>query len=285
MMIMVVEEKLLKWLKIENDPRLIFTIRTLVSSMESTCKRCMKERDINIFEPLCEERGYLNLLIEAGVSQEYLPRFCYKRRGIEIVRFLNKKPNPLPVRDANYYLPDFIKLFAKNLLNLYKKGKYEELVKALGSILEERWGSVRYFKMSRGIFCLILGDFDSLLIIDPTRNIVRVNVENIYVFSDRDYIEFVSKLFGFLQDTKFEIIDLIENEILLRVDLMLQENIPEESLERFKELGLLSVRKDDGKMSLIIKLLDPLEARPPFDISNPLRIVKLLSRIMEERKA
>ncbi|MHA1617512.1 MAG: hypothetical protein ACTSX9_09425 [Candidatus Njordarchaeales archaeon] len=273
-----VEEKLLEWLKVERDPRLEFIVRTLVSSMKSVCEKCMEERDINIFEPLCEERGYLNILIEAGVPKEYLPRFCFKRRGTEITRFLSKKPNPLPVRDANYYLSDFLDLFSRNLRRYFEKGDYNAIINYLKQKLEEFWGEVSFFRLSKGFICLILGKFESLILIDPTRNIVRINVEKSFLFTADDYIEFLEKALKLVK-IEYKVIQLIEGEFFLRIELNNTKDLPEETLEKLKEHGLLSVKVSNGKTHLLFKLIDPMDTVPPFDLANVLGILKIMTNL------
>ncbi|MEX0568603.1 MAG: hypothetical protein Q6363_005510 [Candidatus Njordarchaeota archaeon] len=160
----------------------ILAISQLVSTMEKTCEECMKDRKTLLLDPLCKDRFYLSLLIEAEVSSDEIPKDCYRMRLEEVKKLLNGKAVPLSVHDATIKVKDFIKILAGvvKIKGLSKKihdaSQKSELISIMKSILEKA-DNIDHTDISNKTIIIVYQNKPIVNVIDFSRRIAHVNLE------------------------------------------------------------------------------------------------------------
>ena len=79
--------------------------KEIIELYEARCTDCQEDRLGCTVRPACENRNFLNLLIELGVEPQDLPSFCYKQYLDQIRRYILEKKGRgmndrrLPIKD------------------------------------------------------------------------------------------------------------------------------------------------------------------------------------------
>lgn len=157
-------------------------VNQLVLTMEKTCEMCMRDRRILVLDPLCRDRFYLSLLIEAGVSADEIPKDCYNMRLEEIRKLLDGRMVPLSVHDAVMRIKDFIKILVRvfRVRGLSKKirgaSQKNELMEILRSIVEKT-RNIGCREMDDKTIVVVYRNKPIINVIDFSRRIVYVNLD------------------------------------------------------------------------------------------------------------
>jgi len=183
------------WIKSDlEDPRTKFIITQMINTMEKLCEECQADRFRCTFEPLCEDRRWLSLLIEMKIPRRFWPQFCYSRRREEIKNFFNKKSIPTPLIDAIFPLKDFFAIFIKDLKGKVTQSNVDELIQRISADLMKKWGDLNIIKLSNKKIILLLGTFDLIVILDVVKSQVIVNASKIGINTDNELNELLIKL-------------------------------------------------------------------------------------------
>lgn len=81
--------------------------------MKQKCETCMKDRIECALQPHCENRKYINVLIDMKVKPLDLPAFCYTQHQKNIDNFLKGKAYIVDISDTKIYLADFLELLGE----------------------------------------------------------------------------------------------------------------------------------------------------------------------------
>lgn len=153
----------------------------LVSTMEKTCEMCMRDRRLLVLDPLCKDRFYLSLLIEAGVDANEIPKDCYEMRLEEIKKLLDGRMVPLSVHDAVMRIKDFIKTLVRvcKVKGLSKKirnvSQKNGVVEILESIIEKT-KNIDFKELDDKAIVVVYRDKPIINVIDFSRRIAYVNL-------------------------------------------------------------------------------------------------------------
>lgn len=192
------------WIKSDfKDPRTRFMVSQLVETMERQCNECQSDRFKCTFEPLCDDRRWLSLLIEMKVPRRFLPQFCFSRRREEIGNLLKKKSIPTPLIDAVFPLRDFFMIFMNDLRGEITQSNIDEILERLVKSLQRKWNSIDIIHLRSGKIVMLFDVSEVIVILDVPKGLAYVNVHVIGINSDEEYIELASKLTELLNaDTK-----------------------------------------------------------------------------------
>ncbi|MCR8454186.1 MAG: hypothetical protein NDP13_04260 [Crenarchaeota archaeon] len=185
-------------------------VSKLVATMQEACPRCMSDRGRLILNPMCNNRFYLSLLVEAGIPKTDYPADCYKIRLDEIQRILAGKPNPIPMKDVVVKLNDFLQvLFSVYKLDVSKKRveghDTDKIVDILSKIADEH--EHVYFSRSHDKAYLLVKVKGKELIInlvDLARQIAYVDLKERHVFIDsiNELVKLLFQAFGLKGSTQ-----------------------------------------------------------------------------------
>ena len=231
-------------------------IAQLVETMEETCRRCMGDRRTLILDPLCKNRFYLSLLVEAGVPKTEYPLDCYTIRLEETRKVLEGRPNPLPVKDAVIRLGDFIKILSKAYRLKIPKEQIkvsdpEKIKELLVGIASERKNI--YLSTSDKKLYLLVETKKGLLI-----NLLDLDLKIAYVNLKERLIEIdsIDKFFESLlqiYNLQGEIYATPPNNIYLKIEL--QGNIEKEKLDDLL-VGLDYMVRGEKKKFLLVRIAE-----------------------------
>ncbi|MHC1590875.1 MAG: hypothetical protein ACXQS8_02215, partial [Candidatus Helarchaeales archaeon] len=118
-----------------------YIAREFLELMRQKCENCMKYRIECALQPHCENRKYINVLVNLGVKHGDLPAFCYTQHKRNIENYLKGKPFIVKVEDSKIYLKDFLEIIGEK--KLIKKNPKEILegIDAKLSKMDERYAS------------------------------------------------------------------------------------------------------------------------------------------------
>jgi len=107
-------ESLSKYLKRSDDLKSVnYIAKEFLELMRQKCENCMKYRIECALQPHCENRKYINVLIDLQVKPGDLPAFCYTQHKRNIENYLKGKPYIVEVEDSKLYLMDFLELLGE----------------------------------------------------------------------------------------------------------------------------------------------------------------------------
>lgn len=251
-----------------------FTVKILVDAMEKICEECQRDRIRCSLDPMCQERKYLMLLIEAGVPEEEYPQFCYSKKGEEIYRYFFKKTLIVPVRDAVYPIHKLILyLFPgkkrKKIGDMVRSRDYKSFADELVDSLSPIWDSVDTKIIGDNLY-LVLNKYESLSIFDFPRDLAYINLIRRNFESLDEYIE-IAKFLSEINEIKYRFISTHENTVFWRL-IIPRENIEGNGEEKRLEIdsikqalktisSYVNIKAENGKLNEVTVLLyDEYEA-------------------------
>ncbi len=260
------------------DPRMKFIITQMINSMSKLCKECQADRFRCTFEPLCEDRRWLSILIEMKVPRRFWPQFCYSRRKEEIENFLKKKSIPTPLIDAVFPLKDFISIFVKNFQGKISQNNIDELIKHLSEHLIKKWKKVNVVKLSNNKIIILLGRFETILIIDLAKSQVVINAHKIGISSDSEMIEFLVKL-GEIINLELKIIHPYPGKLYIHVLLDKKDNALERVNHHCSSAPPIKIVDFKDKIRITYEVVRRNELFFPtvFDISGAVSFFKCIA--------
>lgn len=265
----------------ERDPESLVLMTTkLIEEMEQTCGACNEDRIACSFSPKCNDRWWIDILIEAGVSKSELPQFCYQRRRKEIERFLKQKETLVDVEDARYYLEDFLLLIKE------KKGKVpdlqEEKQKVIDMIvkyLREFWSNVEKIEKDAKVF-FFLNHFEVILELDFTRKIIKINRKR-GRFKNKETLVFLLQKWSEILNLSTKTF-LSPRSLYLKIDLV---DVPPKKrsalLEEVKSIGVPFSRVFN---STLVIGLSSSPKNPTLKFEDVQSILSTLTRILQDKR-
>lgn len=272
-------EDMKKWIKSGlEDPRMKFIITQMINTMEKLCDECQADRFRCTFEPLCEDRRWLSLLIEIKAPRRFWPQFCYSRRREEIKNFLNKKSTPTPLIDAIFPLKDFFTIFIKDFKGKITQSNIDELIQRMRNDLIKKWSNVDVIKLSNKKIILSLGVFDLIVIFDVMKSQVVVNANKIGINSDDELNELLVKLINGL-DLDVKIVNPYTGRFYIHV-LLNKENVDIENINKICSSLMVNTRIVDfnNKIRLTYEIVSKNGAfsSPIYNIKGITNFLKCL---------
>ena len=191
------KKHLIKFLRRRSGENINFITNLMVETMEKICMQCQRDRIRCTLDPMCDERKYLTLLIEAGVPEKEYPQFCYAKKGEEIAKFFMRKTLIVPVRDAVYPIIRLIEfIFPKKKIfdvqNMVLQGDLDGFGKEFVSAIRRFWEEISTSIHNKKLF-LLLNRYESLTIFDANRNLAYINLER-KIIEDIDDVKKVLEL-------------------------------------------------------------------------------------------
>ncbi|MGQ4891625.1 MAG: hypothetical protein ACP6IP_03950 [Candidatus Njordarchaeia archaeon] len=286
-----VKKKLLvEYFSNADSETLDFTVKILVDAMEKICEECQKDRIRCSLDPMCQERKYLMLLIEAGVPEEEYPQFCYSKKGEEIYRYFYKKTLIVPVRDAVYPIHKLILyLFPgkkrKTIGDMVRSGDYQSFAEELVDSLSPIWDSVDTKIIGSKLY-LVLNKYESLSIFDFSRDLAYINLIRRNFESLEEYLE-IAKFLCEINGIKYKFVSTHENTIFWRLIIPRETlggdgNENKMGLDSIKQSlktisSYVSLKAENGKLNEVtILLYDEYEAveKPYKKLRNIIAVIK-----------
>lgn len=255
------------------DPRINFVFGKLVDEMNKLCDECQSDRLRCTFDPMCEDRKWLSLLIEAGVPRALWPKFCFSRRGEEVKNFLYAKTTPTALEDSKFPLKDFISLFLKKITKI-DYSDMENYLKQIIQLIEKKWDYIDLISLSSGKYVLIFNKHEKVVIINVNRELVTINAKKTGFDNVNEFFEFLHKYLDSIQ---------IEHKIVMPYNgvyfIYLFIDGGNMKLEDISSLGL-EVWSGDNRTTLVYRYelnrkYDPLWI---YEIDKFLDLMKLIKR-------
>ena len=271
-----------KWTALNfDDSRIRFIFNQLALSMRKNCHECQADRLRCTFDPLCEDRRWLSLLIEIGAPRTYWPTFCFSRRKEEIKLFLLKRSIPTPMVDAKFPIKDLLSIFLKKLRK--KKEELSELdletsINLLMDVLKEKWKNIDYFSISKDKRVVLLDKHSVVLIFDLKRGIVTINSKKTGFDNDYEFIEFIKKMLE-LHELEYRLINPYESMYYVYIYLK-NFSRDEINLDTFKKFPNIKFITSKNSLTAVYAIT-PSDLNPflkSFDIDHFLELIKLIVR-------
>ena len=181
-----VEDYLIKFMKEAYEPhKLQFLARALYAYMNKKCEECLKDRITCALRPFCPEREYLNILIESGAPEKFLPSFCYHLHKKEVLQYLQGKTTLRRIRDAKLPLEAFIDLTIsakkrKEIIRWINEKNHDKVLNAIVDYLkklhEQASGA-----LVNGIGIIVSKYYENIILINFEKKLVNINVERDYI--------------------------------------------------------------------------------------------------------
>ncbi len=154
-----------------------YVSREFLGLMRQKCYNCNKSRVECAFQPHCENRKYMNVMIEMKVNLNDIPAFCYSQQLRNIKDFLDGKAHLIEPIDYKLFLSDFIELLSIKLK--IESKNYEKLLNEITTKIKNMKGKI--YKIHRkgekfNYFMLIAGGI--IYYIDLMKEVVTVNLQN-----------------------------------------------------------------------------------------------------------
>lgn len=265
------------WVQLSlEDPRTKFILGQLIDNMEKLCEECQADRLRCTFDPMCEDRRWLSLLIEVGVPRRFWPKFCFSRRSEEIKNLLSRKSTPTPLIDAKFPLSDFLKLFLKDMRGKVTLENIDNYVAELVEFLKKKWEKVDTLTLSSKKRVIILDVHRSVLILDPVKKVATINAQKTGLDSKEEYLELITSILS-TNNFEYKIINPYYNTYYLYLYVS-DKALDVETLKRMCEEINIKFWTQDGKAIIMYAIrFDQSSAFPPtFHIDHVLSIIKCL---------
>ncbi len=242
-----------------------FTVRILVDAMEKICAQCQSDRIRCSLDPMCEERKYLMLLIEAGVPEEEYPQFCYAKKGEEIYRYFFKRTLVVPVRDAVYPIHKLIaylfqKKGIKKIGEIVRSKNFNEFSKLLVDNLSKVWKSVDTWVYNERLY-MVLDGYKSLTIFDFETDLAYINIVNRTIENIEEYLYLTEKLLK-INNLHYKLLSAHAGSIYLRIltNHEEEEKVPHLNFEILKKAiknytSYVHIKEENGRVGEITLLL------------------------------
>ncbi len=244
--------------------------KEIIELYEARCRDCQEDRLGCTVRPACENRNFLNMLIEIGVEPEDLPSFCYSQYLEQVKRFILEKKGRGMI-DRRLQIKDFLSTLRvssiKHFLSRFKKiwnntsdVQEDNIMLVAGDDL------IFHFDFARGI-----------LIINPRHH----ELDNYQAF--RMYVELLSKHYTI----NASVSDMAANWWLLTIELDGAKPLKDETL---LEEGILAKFEDlhidvtDGSGHVEAEVISN-GGGPPFEVMDLVALFEGISRSKRRKKA
>ncbi|MBD3406340.1 MAG: hypothetical protein GF411_09540 [Candidatus Lokiarchaeota archaeon] len=172
----------------------------IIALYETKCSECQEDRLACTVRPSCEDRNFLNALIEVGVEPEDLPSFCYSQYLDQIKRYiLERKGRTLYDR----------RVPIKDLLSTLRVSSIKHFLTRFKKI----WTDMSVLRVNNTK--IVIGD-DLLFHFDFSRGVVIVNPLNHFI-STLEVFKIYVEVFCEHYDIKSELIDFTSNWWILKL--------------------------------------------------------------------
>jgi hypothetical protein len=157
--------------------------KEFIELYEERCRECQEDRLGCTVRPACNNRNFLNMLIEIGVEPEDLPSFCYSQYLEQVKRFILERKGRGMI-DRRLQTKDFLSTLRVSSIKHFLS-RFKKIWKKTSDVQEDN-------------IMLVAGD-DLIFHFDFARGIVIVNpshheINSFQVF--RMYVELLSKHYG-----------------------------------------------------------------------------------------
>jgi hypothetical protein len=233
---------------------------------EERCRECQEDRLGCTVRPACNNRNFLNMLIEIGVEPEDLPSFCYSQYLEQVKRFILERKGRGMI-DRRLQTKDFLSTLRVSSIKHFLS-RFKKIWKKASDVQEDN-------------IMLVAGD-DLIFHFDFARGIVIVNpshhaVNSFQVF--RMYVELLSKHYGI----NASVSGLATNWWLLTIDLD-GAKIPKEgtllddnTLEKYEDLHIDLANSSGHIEAEIISN----GGEPPFEVRD---LVSLFEGVVKSKR-
>ncbi|NVM05133.1 MAG: hypothetical protein HWN67_22625 [Candidatus Helarchaeota archaeon] len=235
--------------------------REFLGLMRQKCYNCNKSRVECAFQPHCENRKYMNIMIEMKVNLSDIPAFCYSQQLRNIQDFLDGKAHLIEPIDYKLFFSDFIKLL--NIKLEIESKNYDKLFNEIITKINKLKGKI--YKIQRkedkiNYFLLIADGI--IYYFDLKKEIVTINLQNKAIETEyelKDVIELYSKYFNI----EIEIIEEMTGWWYLKASIPSKKlksdkiiNDYKEKIQEFSEF--VNFFHDDSLIYFLIDIKTPL---------------------------
>ncbi|MHA1378481.1 MAG: hypothetical protein ACTSRG_08875 [Candidatus Helarchaeota archaeon] len=259
-----------------------------LSLMRQKCFNCNKNRVECAFQPHCENRKFLNIMIHIKMNLNDIPSFCYSQQLRNIKDFLNGKAYLIEPVDYKVFLQDFIeildiKLKSKSVDYNFLKN---EIIKNI-SILKGKVYSVDR-KMKNSRYFMFLAD-SIIYQIDFEQEVVTINLNEKIVETEEELSEIIN-LYSQYFNIDVEIVEEMVGWWYLKIALpskrLKSENILVEYKEKIQEISeFANFFPENGTIIFLIDLKTPKNLKwknLKFKVSDLFNIFKLLNNLSKK---
>ena len=176
--------------------------KELIELHEEKCTACQEDRMSCIVRPRCNNRNFLNALIEIGVNPQDLPSFCYSQYLEQIRRFILERKGR-DMDDRRIPIRDLLSTLSVSSIRQFST-KFKKIWKSYSSVAEND-------------IMLIKGD-GLLFRFDFSRGIVTLNPRNDRINSF-DVFKLYSELFSDFYNLKTSVSDMTLNWWLITFEV------------------------------------------------------------------
>ncbi|MFX0011707.1 MAG: hypothetical protein ACFE9R_15445 [Candidatus Hermodarchaeota archaeon] len=260
-----------------------------LSLMRQKCFNCNRNRVECAFQPHCENRKYMNIMIHMKMNLNDIPSFCYSQQLRNLKDYLTGKAYLIEPIDYKVFLQDFLELLdikfkseqtKKNETILDEIIKKIRILKGNVHIIDKKQGNQPYFMfIADGI----------IYYIDFQRDIVTINLNN-KIIETEDELSDLIKLYSKFFNINTEIIEEMAGWWYLKVTIpskqLKSENILNEYIEKIQKFsGYSNFFSENGTIKFFIDLKTPKNQKwdiLKFKVSNLLSIFKLLGDLSKK---
>ncbi|MFX0140291.1 MAG: hypothetical protein ACFFDN_42010 [Candidatus Hodarchaeota archaeon] len=256
--------------------------------MRQKCYNCNKSRVECAFQPHCENRKYINVMIEMKVNLNDIPAFCYSQQLRNIKDFLDGKAYLIEPIDYKVFLSDFI-----NLLNIKMKLELKNYDKILNEIIKkisDLKGNV--YKIQRkgekiNYFMLIAEGY--IYYFDLKKAIVTINLHNKAIQTE-DELKNIIDLYSQYYNIEIEIIEEMTGWWYIKAAIPSKKlksdkiiNDYKEKIQEFSEF--VNFYSEDSLIYFLIDIKTPLNQKwkdNKLSVSKLSEIFKLLNELFKK---
>ncbi|MFX0053787.1 MAG: hypothetical protein ACFFAX_02960 [Promethearchaeota archaeon] len=244
--------------------------KEFIELYEERCRECQEDRLGCTVRPACDNRNFLNMLIEIGVEPEDLPSFCYSQYLEQLKRFILERKGRGMV-DRRLQTKDFLSTLRVSSIKHFAS-RFKKIWKTTSDVQEDN-------------IMLVAGD-DLIFHFDFARGIVIVNprhheVNTFQVF--RMYVELLSKHYGI----NASVSDLATNWWLLTIELdgvkPLKEGslLEENTLQKYEDLH---IDMADGSGHIEAEIISN-GGNSPFEVQDLISLFEGVSKSKRRKKS
>ncbi|MHA1299418.1 MAG: hypothetical protein ACTSO9_08300 [Candidatus Helarchaeota archaeon] len=179
--------------------------REFLGLMRQKCFNCNRNRVECAFQPHCENRKYMNVMVHMKLDLNDIPDFCYSQQLRNINDYLTGKAYLIEPIDYKVFLSDFVQILNIKLKSEHKKKNIliSEIIKNI-STLKGKVYKVKHREDIKDYFMFIT---DGIIYhIDLIREIVTINLRNKIIETEEELTDIID-LFSQYYNVKVEIIE------------------------------------------------------------------------------
>ena len=180
--------------------------REYLSLMRQKCFNCNRNRVECAFQPHCENRKYMNIMVQMKSDLNDIPAFCYSQQIRNITDYLSGKAYLIEPVDYKIYLSDFIKILKlkpkseQKKRDIFVKEIFEKISALKGKVFEPKK------KQSIGNYLIFLIS-GVIYYIDFKKEVVTINLKN-KVLETEEQINDLIDLYSQYYNVEIEIVSI-----------------------------------------------------------------------------